>query len=159
MYTKDTNAFYFNVPHMPCHASWYRHKWKKPGVMLFVTVTKCTGNTERQPQRQPQLYSDTWELGTPKGLWKTVLNSEVVLFLSYIAMYWICLGTEVTVLSSQVVPISQVVLKTGFTVLIRYLKILHILYHDYVYRTQTPVTTDNVTTTHNVKPVTLCFLF
>ncbi len=26
-------------------------------------------------------------------------------------MYWICLGTEVTVLSSQVTPISQVVLK------------------------------------------------
>ncbi len=61
-------------------------------------------------------YSETWELGTPKGLWKTVLNSEVVLFLRFISMYWIGLGTEVAVLNSQVVPISQVVLKTGFTV-------------------------------------------
>ncbi len=62
-------------------------------------------------------YSGTWELGTPKGLWKTVLNSEVVSFLRYISMYWIDLGTEVVVLYSQVVPISQAVLKTGFTVL------------------------------------------
>ncbi len=62
------------------------------------------------------IYSETWELGTPKGLSKTVLNSEVVLFLRSISMYWICIGTEVAVLNSQVVPISQVVLKTGFTV-------------------------------------------
>ncbi len=32
-------------------------------------------------------------------------------------MYWIGIGTEVAVLNSQVVPVSQVVLKTGFTVL------------------------------------------
>ncbi len=32
-------------------------------------------------------------------------------------MYRIDLGTEVAVLNSQVVPISQVVLKAGFTVL------------------------------------------
>ncbi len=32
-------------------------------------------------------YSETWELGTPKGLSKTVLNSEVVLFLRFISMY------------------------------------------------------------------------
>ncbi len=31
-------------------------------------------------------------------------------------MYGIDLGTEVVVLNSQVVPISQVVVKTGFTV-------------------------------------------
>ncbi len=31
-------------------------------------------------------------------------------------MQWIDLGTKVAVLNSQVVPISQVVLKTGFTV-------------------------------------------
>ncbi len=31
-------------------------------------------------------------------------------------MYWIDLGSEVAVLNYQVVPISQVVLKTGFTV-------------------------------------------
>ncbi len=31
-------------------------------------------------------------------------------------MYSIDLGTEVAVLNSQVVPISQVVVKTGFTV-------------------------------------------
>ena len=42
--------------------------------------------------------------------------SEVVLFLRSISMYWIYLGTDVTVLSSQVVPISQVILKTGVTV-------------------------------------------
>ncbi len=30
-------------------------------------------------------------------------------------MYYIDLGTEVGVLNSQVVPISQVVLRTGFT--------------------------------------------
>ncbi len=33
------------------------------------------------------IFSGTWELGTPKGLPKTVLNSEVVLFLRSIAMY------------------------------------------------------------------------
>ncbi len=32
-------------------------------------------------------------------------------------MYWIGRGAEVALLNSQVVPISQVVLKTGFTVL------------------------------------------
>ncbi len=62
------------------------------------------------------VYSETWELGTSKGLWKTVLNSEVVLFLRSISIYWIGLGAEVAVPNSQVVPISQVVLKIGFTV-------------------------------------------
>ncbi len=61
-------------------------------------------------------YSETWELGTPTGLWKTLLNTEVVLFLRSISVCWIGLGTGVAVLNSQVVPISQVVLKTGFTV-------------------------------------------
>ncbi len=61
-------------------------------------------------------YSGTWELGTPKGLSKTALNSEVVLLVRLISMYWIDLGTEIVVLNSQVVPISQVVIKTGFTV-------------------------------------------
>ncbi len=69
-------------------------------------------------RRPAAIYSETWELGTPNELWKTVLNCEGVLFLRSIAMYWICLGTEVTVLSSQVVPISQVVLTTGFTLLV-----------------------------------------
>ncbi len=32
-------------------------------------------------------YSETWELGTPKGLGKSVLISEVVLFLRSISMY------------------------------------------------------------------------
>ncbi len=32
-------------------------------------------------------YSETWELGTPEGLPKTVLNSKVVLFLRLISMY------------------------------------------------------------------------
>ncbi len=60
--------------------------------------------------------SGTWELGTPKGLSKAVLNSELVLFVRSISMYWIDLVNEVVVLNSQVVPISQVVVKTGFTV-------------------------------------------
>ncbi len=47
---------------------------------------------------------------------KTVLTSEVVVFLRFISVYWIGLGTEVAALNPQVVPISQVVLKTGFTV-------------------------------------------
>ncbi len=47
------------------------------------------------------IYSEIWELGTPKGLSKSAVNFEVVLFV---------------LSSSQVVPISQVVLKTGFTV-------------------------------------------
>ncbi len=33
------------------------------------------------------LYSRTWELGTRKGLSKTVLNSEVVLFIMSISFY------------------------------------------------------------------------
>ncbi len=49
------------------------------------------------------MYSGTWELGTPERLSKTVLNSEVVLFLRSISMYWVDLGTEVAVLNSQVV--------------------------------------------------------
>ncbi len=51
------------------------------------------------------------------NLWKNVLNSEVVLFLRFISLYRIRLGTRVAVLNSQVVPISQVVIKTGYTVL------------------------------------------
>ena len=59
-------------------------------------------------------YSETWELGTAQELSKTLLNYEVVLFIRSISMY--CLGTEVGVLNSQAVPISQVVLKTDLTV-------------------------------------------
>ncbi len=66
---------------------------------------------------QRVVYSGTWELGTPKGLRKSVLNSQVVLFLRSISTYWILLRTEAAVLNSQGVPISQVVLKTGFTVI------------------------------------------
>ena len=61
-------------------------------------------------------YSETWELGTPKGLRKSVLYSEVVLFLRSISTYWIQRRNEVGVLNSQGVLISQVVLKTGSTV-------------------------------------------
>ncbi len=59
-----------------------------------------------------------WNLGIRDTQWtvKTVLNSEVVLFLRFLSMSWIGLGTVVAVRNSQVVPISQVVLKTGFTV-------------------------------------------
>ncbi len=74
------------------------------------------------------MYSETWELGAPKGLRKTVLNSEVVLFLRHISTYCIRLGTEVAVFNSQGVTISQVVLKTGFTVVskFRFWIILHV---------------------------------
>ena len=65
---------------------------------------------------QAPRYSGTWELGTPKGLSRSVLHSEVVLFVRSISMYRVDLGTEVVVLNSQVVPVSQVVVKTGFTV-------------------------------------------
>ncbi len=58
------------------------------------------------------------ELGTPKRLWKTVLNFEVVLFLRSICVCQIRLGTGLAVFNSQVVPVSQVVVKTGFTVLL-----------------------------------------
>ncbi len=75
------------------------------------TFSKCIKDV-----RFFKTYSGTWELGTPKGLSKADLNSEVVLFLRYISMYWIGIGTEVAVLNSQVVPTAQVVLKTGFTV-------------------------------------------
>ncbi len=68
--------------------------------------------------QQLHIYSETWELGTPKGLSKTALNSEVVLFLRSISMYWLDIWAEVAVLNSQVIPISQVALKTGFTVLL-----------------------------------------
>ncbi len=66
-----------------------------------------------------EMFHLQWNLGlgTPKGLSKTALNSDVVLFLRSISMYWIGIGTEAAVLNSQAVPISQVVLKTGFTVL------------------------------------------
>ena len=33
------------------------------------------------------MYSETWQLGTPRGLRKSVLNSEVVLFLRSISTY------------------------------------------------------------------------
>ncbi len=40
------------------------------------------------------IYSGIWELGTPKGLWKTVLNPEVVLFFMSISVYWIGIGLK-----------------------------------------------------------------
>ena len=48
-------------------------------------------------------------------LWKPVLN-QVVLILKLIPRHWIGEGTEVAVPNFQGVPISQVALKTGFTV-------------------------------------------
>ncbi len=90
-------------------------------LTLVKSCMTCTSNNycHAWANLHPPLLQLQWNLGigTPKGLWKTVLNSEVVLFLRGISVYWIDLGTEVTVLNSQVVPISQVVAKTGFTVL------------------------------------------
>ncbi len=90
-------------------------KWHSTlGIDIRHAIPSISSN-EREQQ-----YSETWELGTPTGLWKTLLNWEVVLFLRSISVYWIILGTGVAVLNSQVVPISQVVLKTGFTVHLSY---------------------------------------
>ncbi len=81
-------------------------------------VLKCVSHSTTK-------YSETSGLGTPKGLWKTVLNSQVVWFLRSISMYWIGLGNHVAVLNCQVVPISQVVLKTGSTVVVHWGKQVH----------------------------------
>ncbi len=62
------------------------------------------------------MYGESWEPGIPKELWKTAQN---VLFFRFILMSGIPLGTYVPVLNYQVVPISPVVLQTGFTVCAR----------------------------------------
>ncbi len=71
-------------------------------------------------QKTNMIYNTTVEPGI-RDTQETVQNCRefwgLALFLRSIAIYWICLGTEVTILSFQVVPISQVVLKTGFTVI------------------------------------------
>ncbi len=102
-----------------CHVSIipYASKNFKTLLQSQIALEFFQTSPEFSFQWSSQKYSGTWELGTPKGLWKTVLNSEVVLFLRSISMYWIGLETEVAVLNSQDVPISQVVLKRGFTVL------------------------------------------
>ncbi len=41
-------------------------------------------------------------------------------------MYWIGIGTDAAVLNSLAVPISQVVLKTGFTVVAKSLNFLSV---------------------------------
>ncbi len=84
------------------------------GAILHITIYSLSNAVI---SLKVTMYSETWELGPHKGLPKIVLNSKVVLFLRFISMYWIDLGTEVGVLNSQVVPISQVVFRTGFTVL------------------------------------------
>ncbi len=86
--------------------------------MHFKTIRDMGFTSMLWVYRNVLLYSGTWELGTPKGLPKIVLNSEVVLFLRYISMYWTDLGAEVAVLNSQGAPISQVVLMIGFTVFV-----------------------------------------
>ena len=94
-----------------CRILWIANKYTH-----YMGVRFTEGFNQKQLQRQMAQYSGTWELGTPKGLSKTVLNSETVLFLRSISMWWIDLGTEVAVPNSQVVPVSQVVLKIGLTV-------------------------------------------
>ncbi len=56
--------------------TWYRAPLEL-GLKLAMTLRHLAFGTK---------YSGTWELGTPKGLSKTVLNSEVVLFLRSISM-------------------------------------------------------------------------
>ncbi len=70
-----------------------------------------------------RLSSLTWNLRIRdiQEIAKTVLNSEVVLFLRYISMYWIDIGAAVVALNSHGVPISQVVLMTGFAVFAEWL--------------------------------------
>ncbi len=114
------------IRHLGVNLIWFAFCWRVVRIwcrnLSFLKKTRGVGWKAQNFARCSlvstwvSIYSGTWELGTPKGLWKTVLNSEVVLFLRSISLYWIGLGTEVTVLNSQVVPISRVVLKTGFTV-------------------------------------------
>ncbi len=79
-------------------------------------IGRISFNKSKNKDTHRYKYSGTWELGTPKALSKSVLNSEVVLFLKSISMYWIDIGSDAVVLNSQVVPISHVVVKTGYTV-------------------------------------------
>ena len=57
-------------------------------VVLPVYTVELVYKEHRRDQQNLILftYSETWELGTPKGLSKTVLNSEIVLFLRSISM-------------------------------------------------------------------------
>ncbi len=103
-----------NCPQIP---SWYIANYNE----LYALVTYMQNKYNIQCKYIHRTYSETWELGTPKGLRKIVLNCKVVLFLRSISTYWIRLGTEVTVLNSQGVPISQVVLKTGSCNIFHYL--------------------------------------
>ena len=86
--------------------SWKRHDLFFDGILLFDAF--------RNWWWLFYIFNIAWELGTPKRLWKTALNSKVVLFHRFISMYWIGQVTEAAVFKSQAVPISQVVLKTGF---------------------------------------------
>ncbi len=56
--------------------------------MAFLFVAALVLNVRRNSLSVELecLYSGTWELGTPKRLSETVLNSEVVLFLRSISM-------------------------------------------------------------------------
>ena len=99
---------------MPMHdmAEW---RSRQSICVLFERFSTQSVEDEHHQHVETKKYSGTWELVTPdlEGLCKTVLSSEVVLFPRFISGYWILgLGTEIAVRKSQVVPISQVVLKT-----------------------------------------------
>ncbi len=59
----------------------------KPGIssLIFLLALKEAGQFYCS-ENLFNMYSGNWELGTPKGLSKTVLNSEVILFLRSIFM-------------------------------------------------------------------------
>ncbi len=56
------------------------------GYILIFLVSANVFSITQLPSYWLYTYSATWELGTPNVLSKTVLNSEVVLFLRSISM-------------------------------------------------------------------------
>ncbi len=67
---------------------WSRFRKHKPGFSVGVMqLASLSGVGSPDPFTTTEWnYSGTWELGTPKGLSETVLNSKVVLFLRSISM-------------------------------------------------------------------------
>ncbi len=64
-----------------CHSS-LNDRWPTQRVSVYIPGLEFSKYLSLK-------YSVTWELGTPKGLCKTILNSEVVLFLRASSMSWI----------------------------------------------------------------------
>ncbi len=103
--------------HCNCHTYCCRHAYHQGQYFdllrtndlcgILIVQEKKNRSWPRKSSGCQGQYSESWELGTAKGLSKTALNSEVVLFLRSISAYWIGIKTAVAVLNF---------LKTGFTV-------------------------------------------